>query len=62
MPRSPVLFAIALLALLGGCARLPGTGVTSLKPATLSELRGYLLNHKADLEEFRLRGPFAVST
>lgn len=62
MPRSPILFAIALLTLLGGCARLPGTGVTSLKPATVSELRGYLLNHKADLEEFRLRGPFAVST
>ena len=51
-----------MLILLGGCARLPGTGVTSLKPATVSELRGYLLKHKADLDEFRLRGPFAVST
>ena len=62
MPRSAILFAIALLIMAGGCARLPGTGVTSLKPATVSELRGYLLKGKADLEEFRLRGPFAVST
>ena len=48
--------------LVSGCARFPGTGVTSLKPATSSELRGYLLNHNADLEQFRLRGPFAVDT
>ena len=60
MLRNSILFAIALLMLISGCARLPGTGVTSLKPASVSELRGYLLNHKADLEQFRLRGPFAV--
>ena len=53
--------AIACLALLSSCARLPSTGVTSLKPATMSELRGYLLSHKADLDQFRLRGPFAVT-
>ena len=53
--------AIACLALLSSCARLPSTGVTSLKPATMSELRGYLLSHKADLDQFRLRGPFAVA-
>jgi pimeloyl-ACP methyl ester carboxylesterase len=62
MRRWSILFAVALLMLVGGCARLPRTGVTSLKPATLSELRGYLLNHKPDLDEFRLRGPFAVNT
>ena len=60
MLRSSILFAIAWLTLVSGCARLPDTGVTSLKPATLSELQGYLLNHKADLDQFRLRGPFAV--
>jgi len=27
----------------------------------MSELRGYLLSHKADLDQFRLRGPFAVA-
>lgn len=55
------LFAIAWLALASGCARMPVTGVTPLRPATLSELRGHLLGHKADLDQFRLRGPFAVT-
>lgn len=62
MPRSFIIFAIAWLTLLGGCARMPGTGITSLKPASLSELRGYLLSHKADVDLFRLRGPFDVAT
>jgi pimeloyl-ACP methyl ester carboxylesterase len=62
MLRSSILFAIAWLALASGCARLPSTGVTSLKPATLSELRGAVLNHKADVDQFRLRGPFDVAT
>ena len=59
--RSSILFVIAWLMLTGGCARLPNTGETSLKPKTLTELQEYLLNHKADLDLFRLRGPFAVS-
>ena len=62
MLRSSILFAIAWLTLVSGCARLPDTGVTSLKPATLGELQGYLLDHKADLDQFRLRGPYAVDT
>jgi pimeloyl-ACP methyl ester carboxylesterase len=61
MIRRSVLFAIAWLTLAGGCARLPATGVTSLKATTLGELQGYLLNHKADVDQFRLRGPFAVA-
>ena len=61
MPRNSILFALACLTLAGGCTRLPGTGVTVLKPATVNELQGYLLNHKADLDQFRLRGPFAVA-
>ncbi|MEQ1775940.1 MAG: alpha/beta fold hydrolase [Burkholderiales bacterium] len=60
MPRPSILIAIALLLLVGGCARLPRTGVTAIKAQTLSELRGHLLSHKADLDEFRLRGPFSV--
>lgn len=56
-----ILLAIAWLALAGGCARLPATGVTPLTPATSSELRNYLLNHTADVDQFRLRGPFEVA-
>jgi len=54
------LFFIACVTLAGGCARLPNIGVTSLKPATLIELQGDLLNQKADLDLFGSRGPFAV--
>jgi len=61
MLRHSIFITIALLLLVGGCARPPHTGVTSLKPATTSELRGYLLSHKADLDQFRSRGPFAVA-
>ena len=60
-PRSAIVFAMALLLLGGGCARLPSTGVTTLKPASVRELRSYLLEHKADVDLFRLRGPFAVT-
>lgn len=59
--RRSFLFGIACLTLVSGCARLPSTGLTPLRPATLSELQGYLLKHKADLDQFRLRGPFAVT-
>lgn len=58
--RGVILLAIALT-LLDVCATMPDTGVTTLKPATLDELQRYLLNHKADLDQFRLRGPFAVT-
>jgi pimeloyl-ACP methyl ester carboxylesterase len=61
IPRTPALFVIAWLVLLGGCARLPDTGKTLLQPKTFSELQVYLRTHKADLEQFRLRGPFAVT-
>jgi pimeloyl-ACP methyl ester carboxylesterase len=58
--KRSTLVLIVWLTLAGGCARQPGTGQTSLKPKTIAELRGYLLDHKADLDLFRLRGPFAV--
>jgi pimeloyl-ACP methyl ester carboxylesterase len=46
--------------LAGGCAKLRGIGVTQIKAKTQSELQGYLLAQKPDLERFALRGPFAV--
>lgn len=48
--------------LASGCARLPVTDQTPLKPRTVAELQGYLLSHKADVGLFRLRGPFEVAT
>lgn len=56
-----ILFVIAWLALAGGCAKMMTTGITSLKPRNMTELQGYLLNHKPDLDYFTLRGPFAVA-
>jgi len=50
------------LTLASGCTRLPPAEKTWLTPKTIAELRGYLLSHKADLDLFRLRGPFAVAT
>ncbi len=50
------------LALLDGCTRLPHTGITSLRPASVAELDRYLVEHKADLDQFRMRGPFTVTT
>lgn len=61
--RSYLLLFVVWLVLAGGCARLPDTRVTPIpfKPATLGDLQEYLFNHKADLEQFRLRGPFEVT-
>lgn len=61
MPLRLFLLAIAVLSLLSGCARQPGTGITTLRPATLGELRGHLLAHAPDVDQFRLRGPFEVT-
>ncbi len=62
MLRRLAVFAIILLVLVGGCARLPRTGHTTLKPTNLAQLQGQLLRHKSVLDEFRLRGPFGVVT
>jgi pimeloyl-ACP methyl ester carboxylesterase len=51
-----------LIMLIGGCARVPDTGVTPLKPMPLKELRENLLSQKADVDQFRARGPFPVSS
>jgi pimeloyl-ACP methyl ester carboxylesterase len=50
------------LLVLGGCARMPNIGITALKPKTQVELETYLLAQQADLDQFRLRGPFEVTT
>ena len=59
--RACIFLIVAWLTLVGGCARLPDIGVTTLKPESLDKLRRHLLDQKADLEQFRLRGPFAVT-
>jgi len=56
-----VLLAVAWLALVSGCAKLPSTGITKLKLANQDELQVYLLGHQPELDLFRLRGPFAVT-
>jgi predicted dienelactone hydrolase len=58
---SLLLLALTGLLLTAGCARPPGIGVTPIKAASLSDLQSYLLGHKPDVDQFRLRGPFAVS-
>jgi hypothetical protein len=56
------LLVCAALALSGGCARhMPSTGVTPLKAANPADLQSYLLSHKPDVAQFRLRGPFTVT-
>ena len=62
MRRFSFVFGIALSLLIGGCARLPSTTITTLKPANTTELRDYLLSHKPDVDLFRSRGPFAVTS
>lgn len=41
---------------------MPSTGITALKPRSYGELEQYLLTHKPGVDEFRLRGPFEVTT
>ena len=59
--RRLIPFAFALLTLFGGCARMPSTGLTTLRPANMAELQNHLRTHKADVDLFRLRGPFDVN-
>lgn len=61
IPNVRTFFVITLLLLISGCARLPGIGKTSIKASTLSELHGKLRSQPADLERFRVYGPFDVS-
>ena len=59
MTRLVLCVAVALLA---SCARGPDLAVTPLKPANIAALESYLLSHKPDVDQFRLRGPFEVTS
>lgn len=54
---------VALLAIAAACTRLPSVERerAPVKAGTVGELQDYLRTHKADLDLFSLRGPFAVS-
>ncbi|MGZ8231205.1 MAG: alpha/beta fold hydrolase [Burkholderiales bacterium] len=61
--RISSLFLVVLLALAGGCTRLPSIGITTLKPKSFAELEQYLLNQRQpEVDLFREQGPFAVTT
>ena len=54
---------LVLLAVLAACSRqTPDPGITPIKVANPVELQKYLLTHKPELDVFRLRGPFRVTT
>jgi pimeloyl-ACP methyl ester carboxylesterase len=61
MLRAWALAIAAALTLLGGCARVPAAGAPAKRLASWSELRAHLLAEHADVDRFRLRGPFAVT-
>lgn len=61
-PRALLILAVVWLVFVSGCARLPNTGVTSIKSSKLSELENHLLTHAPDVDVFRERGPFDTST
>src|SRR5687767_12014051 len=41
---------------------MPVSEKTPIKPKSVAELQAYLRDHKADVELFRLRGPFSVDS
>ncbi len=60
--RGLLLLAIAPLILSGGCTKMPSTGITSMEFSSFGELQRHLLSHKPELQQFKLRGPFTVTT
>lgn len=59
--RLPAILLLAMIVHLIGCTRrFPETQVTPIKAANTVELQRYLLSRKPDVEQFKLRGPFAV--
>lgn len=59
--KSSVWPLIILLLVVGGCARLATVDRTALKAQSLSELESQLQNRRAELDLFRLMGPFFVA-
>ena len=64
--RAPLDYAallVVLLAVITGCSReTPVTGVTPIKAADSVELQKLLLARKPEVDLFRLRGPFRVTS
>ena len=58
--RISALLLIAFVAHAGCIRQFPTTGLTPIKAANPAELQRYLLSRKADVAQFRLRGPFAI--
>ena len=56
-----LLAAIAWLAVTTPCIAVADAIPAAPKPASSLQLRNYLVSHKADLEQFRSRGPFAAA-
>ena len=59
--RFSSLVLIVWLMLAAGCTRMPVTDRAPVRASTVAELQDYLRSHKADLDLFRLRGPFAMT-
>lgn len=51
---------LAIVLVFGGCSRMPDTGTTTMKPASLGDLERQVAARKPDLELFRQRGPYEV--
>ena len=62
IPHMRRLLTLALVLLIGACARMPDTGLTTLKATGFADLRRSLLAKPLELDQFRLRGPFEVTT
>ena len=63
VPGKCAALLIVVLAVLAACSReTPITGVTPIKAANSVELQKYLLSHNPEVELFRLRGPFRVTS
>lgn len=60
--KSRFLIVLACVVLAAGCGKPPEIGKTQIKAKGNSDLQAYLLGHKPELEQFRLRGPFNVTT
>lgn len=73
-PLRPVaaLAAVALLVLVGSCTQMPSTGVTTLRfvddkrgpaaPLESETVRAQVVERNIGVDQFRLRGPFEVTT
>lgn len=59
--RAGLLLIAALIAFVGGCARMPDIGIMPLKFSGFDELRRYVSTHPQDIAQFQMRGPFEVT-